>query len=424
MFARLLIPLVALVVSAPLVLAPAWAQDAPAAASTEEGAQFSKEQLDQLLAPIALYPDDLLTNVLTASTYPLEVVQAARWVKEPANAKLKGDALATALEKQDWDPSVKSLVQSPEVLEMMSAQLEWMQKLGDAMLAQESEVLAEVQVLRGKAEETGSLKSNDEQKVTTKSEGGERIVYIEPANPEVVYVPYYRPAVVYGPWWYPAYPPYYWPPPAGGAFVSGFFWGVSFAVVPRLWGWGRCDWRGGYVNVNVYKYNRINVNRAKINSNRWQHNSYHRRGVRYNNPKVRNQYGRGGPKGGQQARLDHRGYGPGKGPGGKGPDGKRPGAKGPGGKDFKGKGPGGKGPSAKGPSNKRPSAKSPSRKSSTKNVKRRSSSSKSRSSSAFSNSRGRSSAHRQASRGRSSMGRSRGGGRRGGGGHRGGGRRR
>ncbi len=150
MFARFLLQIGALIVALPLALGAAPAQDT----------DFSKEELDQILAPIALYPDDLLSSVLMASTYPLEVVQAARWVKEPADAKLKGDAFEKALENQDWDPSVKSLTPFPEVLEMMSDQLEWTQKLGDAVLAQEADVMEQIQYLRDKADEAGNLETN------------------------------------------------------------------------------------------------------------------------------------------------------------------------------------------------------------------------------------------------------------------------
>jgi len=259
MFARFLIPTLALIVAAPLVLAPvaSLAQDV----ASKQDTTLKKEELDQLLAPIALYPDDLLSSVLMASTYPLEVVQAARWVKKPANAKLKGDDLTKALEKQDWDPSVKSLTQFPEVLELMSKDLEWTQKLGDAVLANEADVMDQIQYLRDKADEAGNLKSNKQQTVTKKSSssGGRKYIYIESAGPDVVYVPVYEPTVVYGSWWYPAYPPYYWPPPRGGAFVSGFFWGAGVAVSSSIWGWGNCNWGSSNININVNKYNKINV---------------------------------------------------------------------------------------------------------------------------------------------------------------------
>ena len=210
-----------------LGLAPAIAQDG----------KFSQQQLDQMLAPIALYPDDLLTNVLMASTYPLDVVQAARWRKEPENTGLKGDALTNALAPKDWDPSVKALVQFPQVLDTMSDKLDWTQKLGDAFLSQQDEVM-EIQVLRAKADDAGNLKSNKQQTVTKQSDN---VIVIEPATPDVVYVPEYQPSVVYGSWWYPDYPPYYWPYP-GAAFVNGFFWGAGIAVAGGIWGWNHFDW--------------------------------------------------------------------------------------------------------------------------------------------------------------------------------------
>ena len=170
---------------------------------------FKQEELDQLVAPIALYPDSLLAQILMASTYPLEVVDAARWAK--ANQSLKGDALTAALEQQNWDPSVKSLVNFPQVLDMMNEKLDWTQKMGDAFLAQQKDVMDTVQKLRLKAYGEGNLKSTEQQKVVVEEE--QKTIIIEPAKPEVVYVPTYNPTVVYGAWPYPAYPPYYYYPP-------------------------------------------------------------------------------------------------------------------------------------------------------------------------------------------------------------------
>ena len=168
---------------------------------------FKQEELDQMLAPIALYPDSLLTQVLMASTYPLEVVQADRWAKK--NKDMKGDALAKALEAQPWDPSVKSLVNFPQVLAMMSEKLDLTQKLGDAFLAQQKDVMDTIQKLRAKAEASGNLKTTKEQVVKVEKE----VIIIEPASPQVIYVPTYNPTVVYGAWAYPAYPPaHYYPP--------------------------------------------------------------------------------------------------------------------------------------------------------------------------------------------------------------------
>lgn len=301
MIRRLVIWLMALILAAPLLAIAAPAQDT----------KLKKEELDQLLAPVALYPDDLLTTVLMAATYPLEVVQAARWRKEPANAKLKGDALTKALEVKDWDPSVKALAQFPDVLAMMSDKLDWTQKLGDAMLAQQADVMDEIQFLRQKADDRGTLKSNAQQKVTRKSEGGSKdVIVIEPASPDVVYVPVYEPAVAYGPWWYPDYPPYYWPP-AGTVFSSGFFWGTGVAIAASIWGWNHCDWRNHNINVDVDRFNKINVNNAnrnRITSGTWEHNAYHRRGVKYNNQDVRDKFAKTDLRPGKDGRADFRGH--------------------------------------------------------------------------------------------------------------------
>ncbi|MFN3673181.1 MAG: DUF3300 domain-containing protein, partial [Bosea sp. (in: a-proteobacteria)] len=168
-------------------------------------------ELDALVAPIALYPDTLLAQVLMASTYPLEVVQADRWLA--ANKTLKGDALKSAAEQQPWDISVKSLVATPAVLEMMSKNLDWTQKLGDAVLAQQPDLMDGVQRMRTRAYEAKKLASGPQQTVTVRQESGKQAIVIEPAQADTVYVPYYDPAVVYGSWPYPANPPYYFPAP-------------------------------------------------------------------------------------------------------------------------------------------------------------------------------------------------------------------
>ena len=199
-----------------LIPAAAMAQSAapqPAAAPATAPADplLKSEQLDALVAPIALYPDNLLSLVLMASTYPLEVVQADRWVTE--NKNLKGDALKAAVDKQQWDDSLKSLAATPSVLSMMSSKLDWTQKLGDAVLAQQPDVMDAIQRMRSKAQANDKLKSTSQQTVTVKQEANKQVVVIEPKDPNTVYVPYYDPNVVYGGWSYPEYPPYYFPPP-------------------------------------------------------------------------------------------------------------------------------------------------------------------------------------------------------------------
>ncbi len=241
----------------------------PPAPQQNEPAAFNTEQLDALLAPIALYPDSLLTQVLMAATYPLQVVEASRWLEQDGNAQLHGDALATALESQNWDPSVKSLVPFPEVLAMMNGKLDWTQQVGYAFATQQADVMNSIQRLRAQAQQAGSLKSTQQQTVT--SEQG--AIVIQPADPQTVYVPVYNPTVVYGTWPYPAVPPVYFPPPgylAANAFVSGLAFATGVAVVGSLWGWARPAWGAGNVNVNVNHWNNINVNRTAIQSNVWR----------------------------------------------------------------------------------------------------------------------------------------------------------
>jgi hypothetical protein len=252
--------------------APAGPFFSSAQAKTASTQTYSTEQLDALLAPIALYPDALLAQVLMASTFPLQVVSAGRWTDDPANKSLSGDLLAKALEPQTWDPSVKSLVPFPSVLALMSSNLEWMQQVGYAFAEQQADAMNAVQRLRFQAQNAGNLKTTEQQTVRVESQ----TIIIEPAQPTVVYVPSYNPTVVYGAWPYRAYPPVYLPPPPGYVFgaavVSGIAFATGVAVVGSLWGWARPGWGTGHVNVNVNNYNTINVNRTQINSNVWQPN--------------------------------------------------------------------------------------------------------------------------------------------------------
>ncbi|SOZ18314.1 conserved hypothetical protein [Cupriavidus taiwanensis] len=256
-------------------------------------ATLSQAQLDQLTAPVALYPDALLSQVLMAATYPADVAAAAQWSK--ANPSLSGDAATKAVAGQSWDPSVQSLAAFPSVLDMMGRQPQWVQSIGDAFLAQPNDVMDSVQRLRSQAQKAGTLKTTEQQKVVTQSSGGTTIVQIEPANPQVVYVPTYNPTTVYGTWAYPAYPPAYYPPPPGSMFatalVSGIGFGLGVAAVDAMW--GGFDWHDHDVNINVNRYNNINVNqrldvnRANVN---WQHNPARRGDVPYNNAAVRGRY--------------------------------------------------------------------------------------------------------------------------------------
>jgi hypothetical protein len=261
-----------------LTIPPELIAQEPAASAT-----FKQEELEQILAPIALHPDALISQILMASTYPLEVVQAERWAKQ--NASLKGDALTKALEAQNWDPSVKSLVNFPPVLTMMSEKIDWTQKLGDAFLADQKKVLDTIQSLRAKAQASGNLQTTKEQTVIVE----EKIIKIESANPQVVYVPTYNPSVVYGAWPYPAYPPYSYYPP--GYVASSMMWFGAGMAMGAAWGyaWGNCNWGGGDVDVDVnrnFNSNR-NIDRGKYQGGdrgqggRFQHNPEHRKGVSY-----------------------------------------------------------------------------------------------------------------------------------------------
>ncbi len=293
---------------AAMMVVPSWI----VAQSPGGGTSLPPEQLEALAAPIALYPDSLLGQILMASTYPLEIVRADRWVR--ANKNLKGDALTTALEEQNWDPSVKSLVNFPDVLSMMSEKLDWTQQLGDAMLSQQAGLMDAVQRLRVRAQAAGNLQSTEQQKVVVQ----EKTIVIEPAQPEVVYVPTYNPVVVYGAWPYPAYPPWplYYPGyyPAAAAAV-GFAAGVGLGFA---WGyaWGHCDWHGGDININVkqnFNYNK-NINPDKYSqrpgqggSGTWKHDPDHRKGVAYRDQGTAQKFGKGGI-GSQGGRQDFRGF--------------------------------------------------------------------------------------------------------------------
>lgn len=244
---------------------------------------YDQGQLDQLLAPIALYPDQLLGQILIASTYPLEVVEAARWLQDPNNAALKGEALAPVLDQMDWDPSVKSLVPFPSVLQMMNEQLQWTQRLGDAFLAQQADVMESVQQLRHEALNSGRLQSTPQQIVST--EGPD--IVIQPADPSLVYVPYYDPSVVYGGWSYPDYPPYDFAPPPGygyGPVVGGIEFGIGYGVFGPFWGWDDFDWHRHRVRIDRDRFRDMDRDHREIAGDTWQHDPGHRRGVAYRDP--------------------------------------------------------------------------------------------------------------------------------------------
>ena len=276
----------------------------PASAPSQQ--LLTAGQLDALVAPIALYPDALLSEILMASTYPLEVVEADRWAS--ANKNLQGDALKAAIDKQNWDDSVKSLAATPDVLDMMSNKLDWTQQLGDAVLAQQPDVMDAIQRLRVKAQANNKLTSTAQQTVTTQSTGGRQYIYIAPTDPDEIYVPYYDPSVVYGPWGYPDYPPYYWPPPAYigvGILATGLAFGTGYAL--GRWASGGNRWGGGFNwggnNINVNRS--VNVNNSS--GNNWAHNPAHRGNVGYSNPGVAAKFGSTNVRGSTQ--LNGRGSG-------------------------------------------------------------------------------------------------------------------
>ncbi|HET7715611.1 MAG TPA: DUF3300 domain-containing protein [Bauldia sp.] len=229
-------------------------------------------QLAQLVAPIALYPDQLLSDVLMASTYPIEIVEADRWYE--ANKSLTGTALTSALDQQSWHASVKSLIATPTVLEMMNDQLGWTQQLGTAVLNQQADVMSAVQALRAKAHAANQLQSTKEQTVSLQSEGTDQVIVIEPATAGVIYVPYYNPAVVYGAWAWPNYLPYYWPPPVGYVVGPGIVFGAGFFIGDPIWHgywggyWGGFDWWHG--NMVIHQTVVVNGN-VHVNVNKWEH---------------------------------------------------------------------------------------------------------------------------------------------------------
>jgi hypothetical protein len=282
--------------------APPAAAGAPAAKPAASGKTFSQQDMDEVLAPIALYPDALLAQVFMASTYPFEVVEAARWQK--ANSTLKEKALEDALQKQSWDPSVKALTAVPQVLTMMNEKLDWTTKLGDAFLAQQEDMLKTVQSLRKKAETAGNLKSSEQMTVKKETENNVQVIKIEQPKPEVVYVPTYNPATVYGAWWYSYPPPYYYYPPgyaygAGLAFASGVFWGAAIA--------GGIGWGNNEININ----RNTNINTGNRNNiqggNKWQHNPEHRKGAAYRDSGTAQKYNRGASTQATQSREQFRG---------------------------------------------------------------------------------------------------------------------
>jgi len=277
--------------------------------SAEQAApKIPPDQLDSLVAPIALYPDPMLAQVLAASTYPLEIIQLQQWLAK--HKDLKDKALVDAVSKQPWDPSIQAMAALPDVVKRLADDIQWTTDLGNAFLAQQSDVMDAVQRMRKKAQDTGNLKSNEQQKVETKVVESKQVIIVEQADPQVVYVPTYNPTVVYGPPVYP-YPPIYYPPPGYYAAGMAISFGIGVAMGAAWgggWGWG-CGWGGNNDitinnnnnfnrNTNVSGGNRVSNQPARGSGNRgggagntWQHNSQHRGGTPYGDRSTANKYG-------------------------------------------------------------------------------------------------------------------------------------
>jgi hypothetical protein len=278
----------------------AGGDDAPPA---QAAVQYTAAQLDQMLAPVALCPDPLLSQVLMAATYPLEVVEADRWVSEPANAALKGEALAAALEPLPWDPSVKSLVPFPQILHMMDSNLDWTERLGEAFVTDQAAVMGSVQRLRQRAQAAGRLASTPQQVVITQGPD----IAIEPASPEIVYVPVYDPSLVYGIWPYPDYPPFGFPGFFPGVVIAdgvGFGW-FGVGTVGPLWGWNHWDWRAHRIDIDRDRFAYLNDHRPPPGAV-WEHNPAHRWSVPYRTPALRERYAGQAP----EMQRSFRGYPP------------------------------------------------------------------------------------------------------------------
>ena len=264
--------IIALVGSHSLLAAPQ--QEGPA------NAPMSTAQLEQLVAPIALYPDPLVAQILIAATYPLEIVEADRWLRISANAALKGDALTAALQRQPWDPSIKSLVAFPQVLHNLNRNLEWTEQLGEAFLAQQDDVMDAIQRLRQRAQAAGTLASTPRQAVSTEDQE----ITIESPSPDIVYVPTYNPWCIYGSWPYPDYPPFYFGDWTETCFAAdeGMIFGAG--VYPfGFWAWAYPEWRRHHIRVNSERFRQFHDSRAR-EGEIWQHDPAHRHGVAYRNP--------------------------------------------------------------------------------------------------------------------------------------------
>ena len=280
--------------------APTPQAESPTAPQTKPASPLSPARLGQMLAPIALYPDDLLADILMAATYPLDVVQAARWLQEPQNAALKGDQLFAALQQKSWDPSVKSLAPFPRILRMLDANLEWTEQLGEAYLADPAAVMDAVQRLRRRAQSAGRLVTTPQEIVRTEQEPTrlEETITIEAPSPEVVYVPICDPSFAYGPWPYPDYPPFF--PVFAGATISGCGW-ISGPIVAPFWGWSVLNFRTRHIEIDRKRLALFDRDRDRERDRdhalgeEWRHDPGHRGNVPYRDAAVSALFGSGTP---------------------------------------------------------------------------------------------------------------------------------
>src|SRR5262245_60323255 len=272
------------------------------AQATDQAVRIPTDQLDALVAPIALFSDPLIGQTLVASTYPLEIMQLQQWLQR--NPNLKGQALTDAVKQQPWDPSVQAMAALPDLVKRLSDDIQWTTDLGNAFLAQQSDVMNAVQRMRAKAEQKGTLQSTPQQTVQSEVQDGTNVIVIEPASPDVMYVPSYNPEAVYGAPVYP-YPDIYYPSYTGAVAASAISWGLG-AAMGAAWGggWGGWGWGPGWGhgdidinwnnNFNRAAWNRADFNRANFtgaNRNNWQHNPQHRGGTPYANRAVANRFG-------------------------------------------------------------------------------------------------------------------------------------
>ena len=264
----------------------------PADAAPPSAASWSPNQLANLVAPIALYPDALLSQVLVASTYPLEIVEAAQWLRQ--NRNLQGQQLVDAARQQNWDPSIQALVVFPDVIGRLNSDIRWTTDLGNAFLAQQADVMNAVQRLRSQAMAAGKLNSNAQERVTTQSQDGQTAIDIQPANPQVVYVPTYNPEYIWGPPVYGYYPPLFYPGFGfgfgfgPGIYIGSFFGGLGWGG----WGWGP-NWFGGGIVLNGFFFNHYGFHGyyGGFRGGAWAFNPAHRLGVPYANRAVANRFG-------------------------------------------------------------------------------------------------------------------------------------